>query len=85
MEKIKILSQLELHRCCIPKTLVIDDKGQLQGYLMKLEKRHYHIDKLKIEDQLDILCTILNMIDEQQKYQVYNLDLSFQNIIINFS
>lgn len=81
--KIELLSTMDLTNSSVIKALVVNDKGELRGYLMELEKRAYYIHKLPVEDQLRILTTVLKIIQEQQQIPIYNMDLSFQNILIN--
>ncbi len=81
--KIELLSTMDLTNSSVIKALVINDNGDLRGYLMELEKRSYYIHKLPIKDQLFILTTVLKTIQEQQQIPIYNMDLSFQNILIN--
>lgn len=82
-KKIELLSTMNLKNSSIMKALVVNDQNKLQGYLMELEKRAYYIHKLPIEDQLHILTTVLQTIEEQRQMKIYNMDLSFQNILIN--
>lgn len=82
-KKIELLSTMNLKNSSIIKSLVVNDQNKLQGYLMELEKRKYYIHRLPVQDQLRILTTVLQTIKEQRKVKVYNMDLSFQNILIN--
>lgn len=85
LNKIQLLNNMTLNNCCIPHIIVVDKQESLLGYLMDLKTRAYYIHKLKIEDQIHILSTVLTMIEEQRNLPIpiYNLDLSFQNIFID--
>lgn len=94
-KKLHLLDGIQILGYCMPDNIVVDQKdifgiycfekisNEIIGYEMPLLVSTFHMNDLSLEDRIHILLEIVTRLEDGEKYDIYNLDISHRNIIID--
>lgn len=94
-QKLHLLDGCQIEGYCMPEDIVVDQRCsyglyqfqkiscEIIGYEMALLTPAFHMNDLSLEDRINILIAIVTRLEDGARYDIYNLDISHRNIMID--